>query len=93
MWSTAELVAAMTKLRLTNIDNRHDRGSYRMRYIAAAFLCMVGRKKPTLVFSGTALSRACAFGVITGGLGMCVLEIFNCGLMLIVFCPFLVFVW
>ena len=73
MWDTGEMVSVMTKLRLTNIDNRHDRGSYRMRYIAGAFLRLVGRAKPKMVFCGAALSRACAFGVITGGLAMCTL--------------------
>ena len=63
----------MLPLRLTNIDNRYDRGSHRMRFVAAGLLACVARVNGGIAVSGAAVTRACLFSILTGGLGMCCL--------------------
>lgn len=63
----------MSHLRLTNVDNKEDRGSRRMRYVASGLLAMAAKRSedhggkialPDLVLAGK-------FAVITGGHGLC----------------------
>ena len=71
-----QMVAIIPTIRLTNIDNRWDRGSYRQRFIIAALLLLATRRLPqasTTVLTGAALSKAATFVVLTGGPGMCTL--------------------
>ena len=41
-----QMVAIIPTIRLTNIDNRWDRGSYRQRFIIAALLLLATRRLP-----------------------------------------------
>ena len=70
-FTVTELVAAVGALRLCNIDMSQDRGSYRMRYIAAAFVALLQRPQTGLKMTGPLLTHACSFAILTGGLGMC----------------------
>ena len=64
------LLGRVRQLRLTNINNFWDRGSFRMRFIAAALL-HVAVQEPQAPLYGGALTLATIFSVITGGPGMC----------------------
>jgi len=64
------LLGHVRQLRLTNINNFWDRGSFRMRFIAAALL-HVAVQDPQAPLYGGALTLATMFSVITGGPGMC----------------------
>ena len=73
-WTTADLIAAVRAVRLCNIDNRWDRGSFRMRYAGAGLLALFARKYGTgksVPLRGAFITRAAAFGVLTGGRGLC----------------------
>lgn len=70
----ARMLEHMRKLRLCNVDNKHDRGSYRMRFCAAALLALGTQVCPECCYlSGPALTLAAIFGVLTAGHGMSVL--------------------
>ena len=64
------LLGHVQQLRLTNVNNFWDRGSFRMRFIAAALL-HVAVRDPQAPLYGGALSLATMFSVITGGPAMC----------------------
>ena len=62
---------AVKSLRLCNIQSRHDRHSYRMRFIASALLGLVAARTQLRHHSIPALVLAALFSVLTGGLAMC----------------------
>lgn len=64
------LLGHVQQLRLTNINNFWDRGSFRMRFIAAALLHFAVQDPQAPLYGG-ALTLATMFSVITGGPGMC----------------------
>ena len=69
------LVEAVSCLRLCNICPSEDRGSHRMRWLAAAFICLLQQtlhvKGAELHLTGVLITKACAFAIITGGLAFC----------------------
>ena len=70
-FTVTDLLETMERLRLCNAQAAHDRGSFRMRYVAAAVVCLLHSVRPELELTGVLLTKAAAFGVLTGGLGLC----------------------
>lgn len=72
-----DLVQAVSCLRLCNISPSDDRGSHRMRWLAAAFICLLHHElcakhtETRLTLTGALITKACAFAVITGGRALC----------------------
>lgn len=68
------LLAKMQTVRITNIDNFYDRGSFRMRYILGGLLCLAAlqtHQPASAPLTGAALSKAAVYSVITGGPAIC----------------------
>ena len=72
-FTAAQLAASIRKLRLGCVNPAHGRGSKRMRYIAAALAALTSRAGE-MPLSGRALQACAAFGVLTGGRDMCLLQ-------------------
>ena len=74
-FSGDDLVRAVSCLRLCNICPSQDRGSHRMRFLAAAFICLLQRALhgagSELRLTGVLITKACAFAIITGGRNFC----------------------
>ena len=69
-----EAVTQMQTVRLCNIDNFHDRGSYRMRYCMAGLLYLSSEApgcKSLFAMNGAAISHAAAFALLTAGRAAC----------------------
>ena len=70
-FSTLRMAEAVLSVRTCCVDPRHDRGSYRMRFVASATLGLLRQRAGQFPVSAVLLVRAAAFSIITGGLGMC----------------------
>ena len=70
------LSTVMQGHRLCNVNNRFDRGSERMRFCAIALLTLMCRDLQQtsgilVEVTGAMITLSAAFGVVTGGLGVC----------------------
>ena len=69
-----QLLEQLQVLRTTCVNNKSDRGSYRMRYCMAGILFLAANglaSHSTEVITGAAIQKAGIFAVLTGGPKMC----------------------